>query len=113
MPTARQGGRASGIVAVASDQVIRQGRGGGEGIGIKAGHGAGAVRELASAEKGKSLVVVLRLVLPVQERRQVRQDHVFGLAAEHVQGNSVNVAHLIRAPVVRQDGRREGFASFI
>jgi hypothetical protein len=63
--TAGQGGRASGVVAVAGTEILRQVRGCGKGIGVEAGRRAGAVCELAGPQQGEPLVIVLGLVLPV------------------------------------------------
>ena len=95
MAATRQRGRASGVVAVPGTEVIHQGRAGGKGIGGEAGHRAGAVCELAGPEEGEPLVVVLGLVFPVHEGRQVRQDQAFSLAAQCV-GQGVQ---LVRVPV--------------
>jgi hypothetical protein len=71
----------SGAEAVAGSYILRLLRGGGEGLGVEAGQRA--IRELAAPQEGQPLVVVLESVLPVQERRQVREDHSLGLAPEH------------------------------
>src|SRR5262249_26996409 len=76
------GGGAGSVVAMAGVEVLGQGRGGCKRIRIEVGHRAGAVLELAGAEKSKALVVVLRPVLPVHARRRVRQDEPLGLATQ-------------------------------
>jgi len=79
------------------------------GKGIELGHRTCAVRELADPQQCEPLTVVLGLVLPVDEGRQVGQNHVFGRAAKNVVDPAVMVApqNLSRPPVVCQDGRRE------
>src|SRR5262249_25728747 len=63
-------------------------------------------------QKGQPFVVVLGLVLPLQECRQLREDHALGLATEHMADPLVAAVRLKRLPVVRQAGRRERFPCF-
>src|SRR5262249_46130004 len=70
---ADQGGGAGGAEAATGLVILGQGRVRGKSVGVEAGQGGRAGRERADTEQAEPLVVVARLVLPVQEGRQVRQ----------------------------------------
>src|SRR5262249_43775849 len=88
---AGKGRRTGRAIAVACREVVRQEWVRAESVQVEASQGERATREPAGPQQRHSLVVVLGLVLPIQEGREVRQDQGLGLAAEHV-----------RAPIVRE-----------
>ena len=67
---------------------------------------------LTGPHQREALVVVPRLILAPQERRQVRQDQGLGLAAEHVADPRRGVVRLRLHPVVGPDGGRQRLACF-
>jgi hypothetical protein len=71
---------------VAGVKIFCQGRGSGNGIGVKAGHRAGAVHEHAGPENGEPFAAASGLVLAVQRTGQIWLDQGLGLAGQYNQG---------------------------
>jgi hypothetical protein len=88
LPTAGEGGRASGVVAVVEPRVISQRGVRGKRIRILSGQGPGSIVKSRDANQSKALRIVAWLVLPYKKPGRVRKDKGFGLAAERGRGEN-------------------------